>query len=319
MREAAEIMADSRLETARNLLLRAVESLGGPGTSRTDSSTGGQTTPGGGVPPRGVSRTGPERGHLADVEAPVREESREAIASSSGPPPVRVESVLRERNRLFNFGFRRRETVTGKRPRKATGAVEKSKKKKLNMWSHDFVCLASTTAHKPPSSLETADLIRAGLGRKQLALFETDDGCDVHSEIMNAFPRLKDGGGYELLRIGESGQRVLHVIPPLPEGYTVSYLKEVVRNAKIYVRPLQKDLSLNPEPQFVAKSVGLTLMRCKSIEILTFLYCRIVLLKSALSVIERFLYPNFVNTSSVVRGQFKVGRTHKVVILFTPL
>ena len=39
----------------------------------------------------------------------------------------------------------------------------------------------------------------------------------------------------------------LHVIPQPAEGYTVSYLKEVVRQAEVYIRPLQRDLKLTPE------------------------------------------------------------------------
>ena len=38
---------------------------------------------------------------------------------------------------------------------------------------------------------------------------------------------------------------VLIVIPS--QGYNVSYLKEVVRQAKIYIRPIQHDLELLPE------------------------------------------------------------------------
>ena len=36
---------------------------------------------------------------------------------------------------------------------------------------------------------------------------------------------------------------------PIPDGgYTIDYLKAIVHNAKIYIRPLQSDLSLNPCP-----------------------------------------------------------------------
>ena len=228
-------MADERLETARNLLLQAVESLTVPGASRTESlpaTNAVQMTSQGTL----SSRQGAPRERTAS--------SRPQVSAHS------TESVLSERNRLFNFGFRR---DAGKRPRKP--ANQKSKKKKLSMWTHDFVCLASTIASKPPSSLETASLIRAGLGKKQLTLFEADDGCDVHAEILRAFPKLVDGGGYELMRVGESGQRALHVIPPLPDGYSVTYLKEVVRQAKVYIRPLQKDLTLDPEPFSVSAAV----------------------------------------------------------------
>lgn len=122
----------------------------------------------------------------------------------------------------------------------------KSKNKLHSTWCHHFVCLSSTTVKKPPSSLETANLIRAGLGKKQLTLFEGDGSVEVHSEIMQAFPRLKEGGGYELMRVSESGQRILQVIPSPSDGYSVAYLKEVLRQAKVYIRSVQKDLSLVP-------------------------------------------------------------------------
>ena len=40
--------------------------------------------------------------------------------------------------------------------------------------------------------------MRGGLGKKQLTLFEHDGPSELHGEIMLAFPKLKDGGGYEL-------------------------------------------------------------------------------------------------------------------------
>lgn len=52
---------------------------------------------------------------------------------------------------------------------------------------------------------------------------------------------LKDAGGYELLRA--SNGRTLDVIPTPPGGYTVAYLKDVMQQAKIYIRPIQKCIS----------------------------------------------------------------------------
>ena len=51
-----------------------------------------------------------------------------------------------------------------------------------------------------------------------------------------------EGGGYELLRT------VPNVIPPPQGGYTVEYLKNIVSQAKVYIRPLQKNLSLDAPP-----------------------------------------------------------------------
>ena len=125
-------------------------------------------------------------------------------------------------------------------------SVPKTKKKRLGTWSQDFVCLWSTTTTKPPSCLEIADLIRAGLGRKQITLFDGDGSHELHREILHTFPRLSEGGGYELLRVAKSGQRNLCVIPSPYDGYSVSYLREVLRRAKAYIRPVQNDLSLDP-------------------------------------------------------------------------
>ena len=58
---------------------------------------------------------------------------------------------------------------------------------------------------------------------------------------MEAFPKLKDAGGYELLR--SSNGRVLEVPAP-PEGYSAAYLKDVMQQAKIYIRPIQQCLSI---------------------------------------------------------------------------
>ena len=63
---------------------------------------------------------------------------------------------------------------------------------------------------------------------------------------MNAFPNLKEGG----VCVGDSGgqRNTLQLIPSPPEGYTVNYVKEVVRQAKVYIHPVQRNLSLQPKP-----------------------------------------------------------------------
>lgn len=76
----------------------------------------------------------------------------------------------------------------------------KSKKVKLSMWEHEFICLSSTTRMTPPSPMDKALLIRAGLGPRKLSLFEYGESFEFHDSIMGAFPRLSKGGGYELLR-----------------------------------------------------------------------------------------------------------------------
>ena len=51
---------------------------------------------------------------------------------------------------------------------------------------------------------------------------------------------------YELLRTGERGNWFLDVIPVPSNGYNVLYLKSIASQAKVYIRPLQQSLSLEP-------------------------------------------------------------------------
>ena len=119
----------------------------------------------------------------------------------------------------------------------------RSKRKRVAMWEKEFICLAQVGQTCTPMPLEKADFIRAGLGMASLLLMEHSDSWEFHDELLRRFPKLADGGGYELLRTcGNS--RELHVIPPPSGGYTTSYVKSIVNHAKVYVCPLHKDLSL---------------------------------------------------------------------------
>ena len=114
------------------------------------------------------------------------------------------------------------------------------------MWEHEFICLSSTTRMTPPSPMDKALLIRAGLGPQKLSLFEYGESFELHDSIMSAFQRLSEGGGYELLRTKQNTNRELCVILPPPGGYTIDYRKTMVSQAKIYIRPIQRDLPLIP-------------------------------------------------------------------------
>ena len=118
------------------------------------------------------------------------------------------------------------------------------KKKKLAKWQNDFVCLASTRACKVPCNMDKAELIQAGLGLQQLSFFLHGDSSDFYDEIVCAYPKLRNGGGFELLRSCEGNSKELAIIPPPPAGYTVSYLKSIMGHAKVYIRPLQTNLSM---------------------------------------------------------------------------
>ena len=129
---------------------------------------------------------------------------------------------------------------------RATGRAGKGRKKiRLAMWSHEFICLADCNVTKVPTPMDKAELIRAGLGPRKLSFFEFCENWEFHDEIIAAFPKLRSGGGYELLRSSVGNTKDLEVVPPPQGGYTASFLKSVVGQAKIFIRPMEQCLSLS--------------------------------------------------------------------------
>ena len=58
----------------------------------------------------------------------------------------------------------------------------------------------------------------------------------VHKKITEAFPALASAGGYEILRIADDKSKNLMEIPMSGSGYSVSYLKGTLGQAKAYIR-----------------------------------------------------------------------------------
>ncbi len=76
------------------------------------------------------------------------------------------------------------------------------------------------------------------LGMKSLSFLEVAEAEEIKWEILDKFPKLNNAGGFELLRV-DGKQRCLEVIPIPRGGYTVIYFKDVIQQAKVYIRPIQ--------------------------------------------------------------------------------
>ena len=86
------------------------------------------------------------------------------------------------------------------------------------------------------------ELARMGLGLSE-AIFNTDgDAEHIHRVLLEKFPVLESCGGYTLLRLAENSHSMME-IEGLDSGMTVPYLKDILNQAKLYIRPLQKDIS----------------------------------------------------------------------------
>ena len=113
-------------------------------------------------------------------------------------------------------------------------------------WHHSFVCLAKVGQYLPPDTADRVRLVQAGLGEKRITCGVDSGPEDLHQELLAGFPRLKNGGGYEYLKLDECGRKTLTVVPPPIGGYTPFYLKSIFHQAKVYMRPLQRCLDLTP-------------------------------------------------------------------------
>lgn len=73
---------------------------------------------------------------------------------------------------------------------------------------------------------------------------------DFREFLFALFPKLREGGGFELLKIsGSTRSRQLSLIPCPNEGYYVKHLKDAqtqLGHATIFIRPLQRNLTLEP-------------------------------------------------------------------------
>lgn len=61
--------------------------------------------------------------------------------------------------------------------------------------------------------------------------------------IFAEYPALVDAG-YDLL-VKEKGSKELFLIECPPGGYTSQYIRNVVGGAKVYIRPLQRSISVD--------------------------------------------------------------------------
>jgi hypothetical protein len=114
-----------------------------------------------------------------------------------------------------------------------------------NTWSHTFVCLMKKNALSPPNAADKVSMALVGLGEKTITFSKCGNSVHVHEKILEAYPMLASVGGYRILRTGERGNRQLIVLPIRPGGYTVDFLKSTLASAKGYIRPFQKDITVD--------------------------------------------------------------------------
>ena len=114
-------------------------------------------------------------------------------------------------------------------------------------WRHKFMCLSMRDADRVPTSQsDKMALEEAGLGEKTITIPDLDcEPLEFHEVILTAYPKLKDGGGFELLRCARDSRNLVLIGPRV--SASPKLLKRRVGNGRVYVRPVQRDLSMDAD------------------------------------------------------------------------
>ncbi|VDH91975.1 Hypothetical predicted protein [Mytilus galloprovincialis] len=149
----------------------------------------------------------------------------------------RIAQNLEERISLFRPSRSRFTATTSSR----------QKNKKPRTWTCEFVCLSNRDAIKTPTGEEKVVLKRAGLGNKKIQ-FCLDGSEELFTKKLfseEGFNKLRDCGGFELLRC-QSNCRLIEIIS---SKYTPESLRSIIGGqSKIYIRPIQANLSMSASP-----------------------------------------------------------------------
>ena len=96
-----------------------------------------------------------------------------------------------------------------------------------------------------PSREEKVILKEAGLGEKRITFDKYGGYQQLQSSLLKEFPKLSEGGGFQLLR-SSGARQTLDLIPIPTMGYRIPYLKDCLGQAIGYIRSLQKVLDRSP-------------------------------------------------------------------------
>lgn len=106
----------------------------------------------------------------------------------------------------------------------------------------------SVSKEVAPTREEKAALFNAGLGERKITFIKSADNSLFKRKLEEVFPKLCDCGGYDLLRTVVGSKYELTGIPIPSTGYSSQQLADQsnLGQALCYVRPMQKDIDMDP-------------------------------------------------------------------------
>ena len=141
------------------------------------------------------------------------------------------------------FGYKPDVSASGgrKRTRKSNRSQAAPKRSNVKVWKKQAICLRYKGQTKGPDTAEKMALAKVGLGLKELEFNTEGDAMHVHNVLQEAFPSLSECGGYTLHRLATNSTDLIQIEAPRG-GLRVKYLKDIIKSAKLYIRPLQADI-----------------------------------------------------------------------------
>nr|XP_046267505.1 uncharacterized protein LOC124071110 [Scatophagus argus] len=140
--------------------------------------------------------------------------------------------------------------------------------RRIFSYTHVFCCVADHRADSVSSVGMKADLLAAGLGEQRVTFSGSpSDPMVITNKLLEVYPKLQEGGGFELLKIaGSTRSRSLALLPCPTTGYTIAFLKDpstMIGQATLYIRPLQQDLPIHSENSHHASGPAITCITCQ--------------------------------------------------------
>ena len=114
-------------------------------------------------------------------------------------------------------------------------------------WKGRFVCLSNCEDDQVPCTSAAKEvLIKAGLGEKLITVPNIDWSGKEFIDIIGAsFPKLKDCGGFELLRCLPKSKSLDPVSAKMLQSPRM--LKSIIGSGRIFIRPIQQNFSLDDD------------------------------------------------------------------------
>ena len=119
------------------------------------------------------------------------------------------------------------------------------RKERVHPWTVRLFCLSDTSQCKVPSTACLKILLLgAGLGEMSVKVPDVNSCSmeDLREIIVKTYPKLRDCGGFEMLRCANNSKDLIVLEGKLTQS--VKILKTVIGAGRLYLRPIQKNLDM---------------------------------------------------------------------------